>query len=108
MLKNNVKNYLKINLISVVAKNKSIFQFKKLSVYCAKNFSSNLPTENSQNKFENLENINNPSLYENKSKEAYELIKVLNTKFDEIDVENLIKTLLLCGHFKNYPREILP
>lgn len=47
------------------------------------------------------------SYYQKKTKEAAEILKVLNTDIDSLDVENTIKTLLLCGHFKNYQPELL-
>jgi hypothetical protein len=79
--------------------------------FCTKNTINNeiskidemIPSQNDNSSSE----INFSSYYQKKSKEAAELLKVLNSDFENLDVEKTIKTLLLCGHFKNYQPELL-
>jgi hypothetical protein len=55
-----------------------------------------------------IQNINKSEIshFEKKSKEIQDLLKVINTKFDTLDVDNLIKTLLLCAKY-SHPPELL-
>lgn len=57
-------------------------------------------------------NHNNPisdnNTFKIRSDKASEILKVSNTQFDNIGIDDTIRLLLLSGHFKSHPKELIP